>query len=377
MTHVFHQPSGIETTRLKPKPSTSEADHLHRLIEANPNLLPGEQIAPENPIQWLVIKSEAPVSDPESGQSRWALDLLLGDQFAWPALVECKLSVNAEIRKEMIGQAIEYAANAQHYWDAGILKKYALDRFDGDSQALLTHIGRIGWSKSIDEYFDCLVRNLKDGFFRIIFAVDNAPHRLRSTVEFLNREFETIETLVVEVRRYSVGAEQLVTSGVFGYTEQIRRAKRDAAVRHDGVVHTILTFTQAVASMGIAGADQAISQLVSNAGERGWSIRFGSSGDFLLSVPAVSRKVLLAINVSERARLIWYPGSHDQDRPDVARALRAMAAEAGATAAVSYPSSPAESWVSKLGYILEALMSLERLDKSDLEQSPAISDSGY
>lgn len=363
MTHLFRVVSGSKTDRLRAEASTQEDAHLHALIESNPDLLPGEQISPDTPLQWLVIKSEMPVSDPENGQQRWSLDLLLGDQFAWPALVECKLSVNAEIRKEIIGQAVEYAANAQHYWDADLLKGYALDRSAGDMGHLEKQLRTIGWVDSVDQYFDTLVRNLKDGAFRLVFAVDNAPHRLRSTVEFLNREFETIEAILVEIRRYRVGAEQLVTSGVFGYTEEIRRSKRDAAVRRDGGTNDITSFRARIASLQLPGLVTAVDQMIQGIEARGWNIRFGRTGDLLLSIPALDWRVLLGIRPGEKACIEWFPSSHEKERPGIAAVLRALALETGSTSTGALPRSPVSAWTPKVDYILATLDTLKTHEK--------------
>lgn len=81
-----------------------EAEHLQVLIEKNLDLLPGEDIDPEDPRRWLLIKSEMPVPSPESGINQWSLDLLLGDQMAIPTLIECKLAKNAEAHREILGQ---------------------------------------------------------------------------------------------------------------------------------------------------------------------------------------------------------------------------------------------------------------------------------
>jgi hypothetical protein len=345
--------SGIR--RLDLDPSTEEAAHLHRLIEANPELIPGDEIAPENPPQWLVIKSEMPIADPEDGQDRWSLDLLLADQRAWPALVECKLVRNAEIRREIIGQAIEYAANAQHYWDAEQLKKYALDRCGGKEQQLHEQLQAIGWTESVDEYFHTLVKNLHDGHFRLIFAVDNAPYRLRSTVEFLNRELETIEAVVVEVRRYKVGTELVVSSGVLGYTEQIRHAKRDAIVRQGGENYDEETFMSGLRKLLIPDLEEAARQVLDSARAHGWTIRFGSTGDLLLGAPFSGNKTVFGIHRQGNAAIEWYIGLHESSRERLASTLRSLAVATGAMATGAYPKSPAVGWIPKVNSIFDAL----------------------
>jgi hypothetical protein len=56
------------------------------------------------------------VLDEEAGGGRWSLDHLFVDQDAIPTLVEVKRSSDTRIRREVVGQPLEYAANAIAYW---------------------------------------------------------------------------------------------------------------------------------------------------------------------------------------------------------------------------------------------------------------------
>src|SRR5437016_718316 len=67
-----------------------EDAELQRILEKNPDLLPGDQIDPEDPCRWLLIKREMPVPDPNTGTSRWSIDFFFVDQGAIPTFVECK-----------------------------------------------------------------------------------------------------------------------------------------------------------------------------------------------------------------------------------------------------------------------------------------------
>src|SRR4051794_5171243 len=69
---------------------------LQRILENNYDLLPGDQIKPEDPRRWLLIKREMPVPNPESGIDCWSLDFLFADQDAIPTLVECKRFANTQ-----------------------------------------------------------------------------------------------------------------------------------------------------------------------------------------------------------------------------------------------------------------------------------------
>src|SRR4051794_39530952 len=98
---------------------------LQRLLESNFDLLPGDQIEPEDPRRWLLVKREMPVPDPSNGNDRWSIDFFFVDQDAMPTFVECKRSSDTRARREIIGQMLEYAANGHHYWTRELLKNLA------------------------------------------------------------------------------------------------------------------------------------------------------------------------------------------------------------------------------------------------------------
>src|SRR3954451_13322596 len=52
----------------------------------------------------------------EGAAGRWSLDHLFVDQDAVPTLVEVKRSSDTRIRREVVGQLLEYAANGTRYW---------------------------------------------------------------------------------------------------------------------------------------------------------------------------------------------------------------------------------------------------------------------
>jgi hypothetical protein len=95
-------------------PYNSE-DLLQRLLADYPNLLAGDQINPAEPRRWLLVSREMRVSGDE-GADRGSLDHLFLDQEAVPTLVEVKRSENTQIRREVVGQMLDYAANGVAFW---------------------------------------------------------------------------------------------------------------------------------------------------------------------------------------------------------------------------------------------------------------------
>ena len=67
------------------------------------------------PRRWLPVTREAPVPGDEDASFHWSIDHLFLDQEGIPTLVEVKRSTDTRIRREVVGQMLDYAANAALY----------------------------------------------------------------------------------------------------------------------------------------------------------------------------------------------------------------------------------------------------------------------
>jgi hypothetical protein len=80
-----------------------------------------------------------------------------------------------------------------------------------------------------EAFFEKAEEHLRAGRVRLVFFLDDSPYELRSVVDFLNRQMEQTEVLVVEARQYEWQGQRVVVPVLFGYTEQARMAKRSVA----------------------------------------------------------------------------------------------------------------------------------------------------
>ena len=100
---------------------------MQKLLADHPDLLAGDQIDADEPRRWLLVTREMAVPGEQDGAGRWSLDHLFLDQDAIPMLIEVKRSTDTRIRREVIGQMLDYAANAVAYWPVEEIKA----RFEG------------------------------------------------------------------------------------------------------------------------------------------------------------------------------------------------------------------------------------------------------
>lgn len=205
---------------------------LQRLLLRNPQLLPSEQIDPDNPPRWLLVKREMPVTDPASGAERWSIDFVYVDHMGIPTLVECKRCDDTRSRREVVAQMLEYAANGQHYWSAQQLL-HCSQASAGSAEVLQRWTEDAGF-ESPEAFFQTVEKNLRESRMRLIFFLEESPNELRSLVDFLNRQLNATEVLLVEARQYRSAAGLVVVPWLFGFTEEARVAKRESRAAASG-----------------------------------------------------------------------------------------------------------------------------------------------
>jgi hypothetical protein len=127
----------------------------------------------------------------------------------------------------------EYAANGHFYWTKEMLRDFAEQSAMQKGMMLEEAIRALQPPdcNSADVFFERVQDNLREGQVRIIFFMEESPMELRSLVDFLNKQMERSEVLLVEARQYSRNGSRIVVPMLFGYTEQARQVKRSVTVR--------------------------------------------------------------------------------------------------------------------------------------------------
>jgi len=217
---------------VQPIKCKNEEVELQDILENNPVLIPGEQVDPENPRRWLPIAREMGVPDPSTGADRWSIDMVFGDQSAIPTFIEVKRFGDTRSRREVVGQMFDYAANGHYYWSSGLLKEVAgnLAKKHGTNLEDRLNLLQPDDDLNVDDYFSRMVENLGEGQIRLVFFLEKAPMELKSVVDFLNKQMERTEVLLVEAQQYEVEGKRVVIPALFGYTEEARQVKRIVTV---------------------------------------------------------------------------------------------------------------------------------------------------
>jgi len=199
---------------------------LQELLANYPNLLAGDQIDNVEPRRWLLVSREAALPSEKDGPDRWSVDHLFLDQDGIPTLVEVKQSTNTDIRRKVVGQMLDYAANAVVYWPVEEIKsKFSATCRERDIDPDETLRGFLPDLDDHGEFWQKVKANLHDGKIRMLFVADKIPPELRRIVEFLNSQMYQAEVLAVEIKQYTGQGQKSLIPRVLGQTEEATAKK--------------------------------------------------------------------------------------------------------------------------------------------------------
>ncbi len=244
---------------------------LQELLARYPHLLAGDQMNADNPRRWLLVTQEAGLASEDDGSDRWSVDHLFLDQDAVPTLVEVKRSSDTRIRREVVGQMLDYAANSVLHWPidkvTGMFEADCERRGVDADQVLAEFLGS-DTQKDPEQFWQTAKTNLQAGRVRLVFVADVIPSELRRVVEFLNRQMDPAEVLAVEIRQYVGQGLKTLVPRVIGQLE--RQAESQAKRQWDEA-----SFLRELGSRNRDGELPFARRALDWAKERGLRVRWG------------------------------------------------------------------------------------------------------
>ena len=191
---------------------------LQKLIGEHPELLAGEQMSPDDPLRWILIRREMPIEG-------WAVDHLLLDQHARPTLVEVKRGENRELRRAIVGQMLDYAATAAAVWSERDLRRVFEESQDSPEEVIIQLLGEDD-GLDADAFWERVATNLEANRLRLLFVADEIPAELERVVKFLNEQTrDNLEVLAVEVKQYPGQFGDALVSRVIGQIDTPRKGR--------------------------------------------------------------------------------------------------------------------------------------------------------
>jgi hypothetical protein len=209
---------------------------LQELLERFPGLLSGGE--PGRVPAWLLIQREASIGLGFATGPRGFLDHLFVDSAGVPTLVEVKRSSDSRVRREVVGQMLDYAANAASYWEGESIRALFEARCEASGEdpdaVVLTAFPDV----DVHEFWTAVRTNLAAGRLRLVFVADAIPAELRRIVEFLNGQMTQTEVLAIEVKQYrdETGQHETIVPRVLGQTEAAKQVKDGRRWSRDSII---------------------------------------------------------------------------------------------------------------------------------------------
>lgn len=213
MSGTIYLVQGDDLTPMRPAEPPNE-DRLQRLIADHSNLI-GEEDR-----DLLLVKREQGIADSEDGSDRWSIDHLFVTRDAVPVLVEVKRAVDTRLRREVVGQLLDYAANGALHWSMEKLRAgFEAEHGDGAEEALS---GFLGDDERVAGFWADVEAHLRAGEMKLLIVADRIPPELARIIEFLNRQMRA-EVYAIELRYYQSASEMLtLVPKVIGRTEETK-----------------------------------------------------------------------------------------------------------------------------------------------------------
>ncbi|MGY4255292.1 hypothetical protein ACVI1L_002360 [Bradyrhizobium sp. USDA 4516] len=209
-------------------------DDFQRLLSRFPELLVGDQVDPQNPRRWILVKREQSISTGEVGASLWSIDHVFLDQDGIPTLVEIKRQTDSRLRREVVGQMLDYAANCITYWSLETLQsgfEKTCRELGRESDAALREL--LGADDGVSDFWERVRTNLQAKKIRLLFVADVIPIELRRIVEFLNEQMDPAEVLAIELRQFASKDLKTIVPTVYGQTQATARKRAGPVQRWD------------------------------------------------------------------------------------------------------------------------------------------------
>jgi len=183
---------------------------LQDMLHETPSLVPLEEIR-EGASPLVVAIKEFGL--PGSGNT----DLLAFSARGDIAIIECKLAINPESKRKVIGQVLEYAA---YLWG---FEYQALDeRVEGRTGRRLAELVKEAAGDEWDEedFRQTVEHNLKNGSFVLVIAVDELNETLKRIIRFVNECSNSAYSLhALELKRFETEGTEILIPRVHGISQ--------------------------------------------------------------------------------------------------------------------------------------------------------------
>jgi len=355
---------------------------LDSYVENYPQLLASALSTDEDELRFVLLERQAGIDDSDAGRSgRWAADAIFLDQTGTLTIVEDKLSHNPEIRRKMVGQMIEYAANLLDTFTVdGVRERLAQTHEDVD--AAIAHL--LGEpelfeadTNATEVLWRNVERNLQAGAIRMVFVADRLPHELRRIIEFLNQYMNPMEIVGVQISRMRDGAkpggaEVLVTS-VIGKTERGGKVPPPPKPPPWNKDTFFSELSNSVGEDDVGIVKRLLACCESSGGEIGWGAG-ATTGRFSSRWPAVCHRSVLSVTTDGHLNF-HFGGLHGNEKAEQFRngyfdLVTQLGFNLPTREEAKFPHFPIEEWGPKVDAFMGGLKKLLKPEAASSRDNP-------
>ncbi|WP_370287777.1 endonuclease NucS domain-containing protein [Nocardioides sp.] len=204
-------------------------DDIELLFRAEGQWRPADQTSPAMESDLQKIIADQPRLIPHDGEpiavrefhtSAGPIDVVLIDEAGAVTVVEVKRGANPEVRRKVVGQALDYSAR---------LWEMPLDAFQAEwarrgGASLAEHLDEEGLANLADA--------LATGRFRLVIAVDHLNETLTRIVDYLNQHTQdSLTVMAMEFRYWRQGDVEILLPRLHGRTAALAKETRAQAAR--------------------------------------------------------------------------------------------------------------------------------------------------
>lgn len=156
------------------------------------------------------------------------IDVLCIDGEGVLTVIETKLARNPQIRREVVGQVLEYVAQLSK-WKAQDVIQVANQYFQSSSDTggtggatltdLLKSTSEPEEMLSPGDVYERIENNLRKGRIKVVIASDAIPETLKDTVNFIN-SFSNFDIYVLQVQLFKKDDLEIYAPAIFGFARK-------------------------------------------------------------------------------------------------------------------------------------------------------------
>jgi hypothetical protein len=177
-------------------------DFLQRELTRRPELIPGDEVNPDVPRQWMLISRDVQLHR----QVRdWSRDHLLIDQDGVPGFIECRFAPGPELERAALSRLLQMAADAADIWPEGKAFEAARAMFSKGGQSIeraTAEFIETDSEEQVEAFWRQVDRNIAEGRVRLIMAGRSFSRETRRLAGYLSAQMVHTELLTVEIKLY-------------------------------------------------------------------------------------------------------------------------------------------------------------------------------